>query len=60
MIIEADFDYTIESLLELVCLKNRYAAPGYSCWFKYYAKYDLFVVDEEGENAEDLKKRLMI
>ena len=23
--------------IELVCLKNRYSTPGYSCWFKYYA-----------------------
>ena len=46
--------------IELVCLKNRYAAPGYSCWFKYYAKYDLFEVDEEGEKAEEIKKSLMV
>ena len=46
--------------IELVCLKNRYSAPGYSCWFKYYAKYDLFEVDEEGEKAEELKKNLMV
>ena len=46
--------------IELVCLKNRYAAPGYSCWFKYYAKYDLFEVDEDGEKAEIFKKNLMV
>ena len=29
--------------IELVCLKNRYGISSYSCNFKYYAKYDLFV-----------------
>ena len=46
--------------IELVCLKNRYASLGYICWFKYYAKYDLFEVDEKGERAEELKKNLMM
>ncbi len=33
--------------LELVCLKNRYGRSSYKCGFKYYAKYDLFVPEDE-------------
>ena len=33
--------------LELVCLKNRYGRSSYKCGFKYYAKYDLFVPENE-------------
>ena len=33
--------------LELVCLKNRYGCSSYKCEFKYYAKYDLFVSEDE-------------
>ena len=33
--------------LELVCLKNRYGQSSYKCGFKYYAKYDLFVPENE-------------
>lgn len=29
--------------IELVCLKNRYGRPNYSCYFKYYPANDLFV-----------------
>ncbi len=29
--------------IELVCLKNRYGVSSYSCSFKYYARYDLFL-----------------
>ena len=38
--------------LELVCLKNRYGRSSYKCGFKYYAKYDLFV--PENEYFEDI------
>lgn len=38
--------------LELVCLKNRYGRSSYKCDFKYYAKYDLFVPDNEYFNDE--------
>ena len=27
--------------IELVCLKNRYGTPSFSCYFDYYAAYDL-------------------
>lgn len=27
--------------IELVCLKNRYGTPKFSCYFDYYAAYDL-------------------
>ena len=33
--------------IELVCLKNRYGISSYSCNFKYYAKYDLFVPERD-------------
>ncbi|MBR0279199.1 MAG: hypothetical protein IJQ75_04385 [Synergistaceae bacterium] len=33
--------------IELVCLKNRYGVSSYSCNFKYYAKYDLFVPERD-------------
>ena len=33
--------------IELVCLKNRYGQSSYKCGFKYYAKYDLFVPENE-------------
>ncbi len=33
--------------IELVCLKNRYGISSYSCSFKYYAKYDLFVPERD-------------
>ena len=33
--------------LELVCLKNRYGRSSYKCGFRYYAKYDLFVPEDE-------------
>ena len=46
--------------IELVCLKNRYAAPGYSCYFKYYAKYDLFEVDVESDKTEKIRKKLVV
>ena len=35
--------------IELVCLKNRYGAPGYSCYFKYYPAYDYFEASTERE-----------
>ena len=28
--------------VELVCLKNRYGVPSYSCFFDYYPAYDFF------------------
>ena len=31
--------------VELVCLKNRYGISKFSCYYKYYPKYDLFVPD---------------
>ena len=30
--------------IELVCLKNRYGVSSYSCRFKYYARYDYFLL----------------
>lgn len=33
--------------IELVCLKNRYGQSSYKRGFKYYAKYDLFVPENE-------------
>ena len=36
--------------IELVCLKNRYGISSYSCNFKYYARYDLFIPEKnDGE-----------
>ena len=35
--------------IELVCLKNRYGTPGYSCYFKYYLAYDYFEASTERE-----------
>ena len=35
--------------VELVCLKSRYSAPGYSCYFKYYPAYDYFEESTEEE-----------
>ena len=32
--------------IELVCLKNRYGVSSYSCNFKYYARYDLFIPEK--------------
>lgn len=39
--------------IELLCLKNRYGVANYSCYFDYYAKYDLFVPVEEQEASEN-------
>ena len=30
--------------IELVCLKNRYGVFSYTCRFKYYARYDYFLL----------------
>ena len=40
--------------VELVCLKSRYSAPGYSCYFNYYPAYDYFEPCEE----KDIKLNL--
>ena len=42
--------------VELVCLKSRYSAPSYSCYFKYYAGYDYFEESTEEEVAEAKEK----
>ena len=42
--------------VELVCLKSRYSAPSYSCYFKYYAGYDYFEESTEEEVAEAMEK----
>lgn len=35
--------------IEFVCLKNRYGESNYTCKFKYYAQFDLFIpVDNSG------------
>lgn len=33
--------------IELVCLKNRYGKSSYKCGFKYFAKFDLFIPDDD-------------
>ena len=35
--------------IELVCLKNRYGISSYSCNFKYYARYDLFIPEKNDD-----------
>lgn len=34
--------------IELVCLKDRYGASGYSCYFEYNPEFDLFTEFTEG------------
>ena len=38
--------------IELLCIKNRYGKPNYSCFFNYYAQNDLFEVDHAPEFEE--------
>jgi replicative DNA helicase len=38
--------------IQLLCLKNRYGIANFSCNFKYYPKYDLFVPDMTREFDE--------
>ena len=38
--------------IQLLCLKNRYGIANFSCEFKYYPKYDLFVPDMTREFDE--------
>ena len=35
--------------IQLLCLKNRYGIANFSCEYKYYPKYDLFVPDMASE-----------
>lgn len=44
--------------IEVVCLKNRYGISSYTCNFKYYARYDLFILipaKNDGELFLDFK-----
>ena len=42
--------------IEVVCLKNRYGIISYTCNFKYYARYDLFIpAKNDGELFLDFK-----
>ena len=42
--------------IELVCLKNRYGKPSYSCGFDYYPAVDLFKADIGEEFAAALRE----
>ena len=43
--------------IELVCLKSRYSAPGYSCYFKYYPRYDYFEESTEEEVSREAEEK---
>lgn len=43
--------------IQLLCLKNRYGIANFSCNFKYYPKYDLFIPDYTLEEAQEEAKR---
>ena len=38
--------------IELVCLKNRFSKPSFSCVFNYYPAHDLFVPADDDKNYE--------
>lgn len=42
--------------IELVCLKNRYGKPSFSCFYDYYPAVDLFVESEEPVEAQQPRK----
>ena len=47
--------------IEFVCLKNRYGESNYTCKFKYYAQFDLFIpVDNSGYYNNTSRKNIRL